>query len=424
MRLFYRIRYHPWVVGARNLVPHSWVNLLKHWPAAVLANGVYGWPSRKLVVIGVTGTDGKTTTATWLHHLLVQGGASAALVSTVAAKLGKRKIDTGLHVTAPDHFPLQRLLRQIVNQGFTHVVLEVTSHGLVQHRFGGVRFTGGVLTNVAEDHLDYHGSWKEYLAAKAKLFAHTKFAVLNAEDKSFRYLQAAVSGKIIPYGLKRGKVTLRDWQEFFPPLPAYNQANLLAAVAAARELGVETSFIRQAVRDLPPIRGRLEVMQSQPFLVVVDFAHTPHGLEQVLIGLRPKVKPEGKLIAVFGCAGQRDRTRRKMGQVAARLADITIITAEDPRTEGVKHISAEIARWARKGGAREVKPDALNQTGKRIFARIDDREAAIARAIELAQAGDVVGIFGKGHERSMAFGTTEYPWSDQKVVKTILRKGS
>lgn len=423
MSWFYRVRYYPWVVGLRNRLPHSWVNSLKHLPVAVAANLVYGWPSRKLTIIGVTGTDGKTTTATWLHHLLLQAEVRVALISTVAAKMGVRLIDTGLHVTAPDHLPLQRLLRRIVDEGFTHVVLEVTSHGLAQHRFFGVRFAGGIVTNVTEDHLDYHGSWLNYLHSKAKLFTRTKFAVLNQEDKSYRYLKKMVAGNVITYGLQGGQVNPRKLAFSLPVTEDFNKLNLLAAIAAAQALGVGERDLEKAVNSLPGIKGRLEIMQEKPFLVIVDFAHTPNALQQALTGLRPKVSKGGRLIAVFGCAGERDKGRRKMGKVAAELADVTIITAEDPRTEGVKRISADIARWARKGGGREVKPSGLVVRQKQVFVRLDDREAAITKAIELAQPGDVVGIFGKGHERSMAFGTTEYPWSDQKTVRKILKKG-
>jgi len=416
-----KIRYHPLIIRLRQKIPHVWVNRLKHLPTAVLANLVYGWPSRKLLVVGVTGTKGKTTTAVFLHHLLEKSGLKTGLISTIAAKIGEKEIDTGFHVTAPDHFPLQALLAQMVKRGLEYVVLEVTSHGLEQYRFWGINFSGGIITNVAEDHLDYHGTWKKYLLAKAKLFAKTQFAVLNVEDRSYPYLKDMVKGKIITYGRTEGDLNLKNCPFNLPLKDDFNKLNLLAAIATAQLLGVDKINIQRALLDLSLPVGRMEVIQKEP-LVVVDFAHTPQSLAVVLASLRRAVKPHGRLIAVFGCAGERDPGRRKMGKLAAELADITVITAEDPRTEGVKKISGEIAFWAKKGGAKEASQEQVTREMKQVFLRIDDREKAIEKALELVEVGDVVGIFGKGHEQSMCFGRIEYPWSDQKAVKKILQK--
>lgn len=422
MTLFYKLRYHSLMIKLRALIPNRWVNLFKHLPTAVLANLFFRFPARHLTIVGVTGTDGKTTTANYLYHILDANGLKVALISTVAAKIGQETLDTGFHVTSPDHFPLQALLRKIVNKHLTHLVLEVTSHGLEQYRFWGVPFTGGVVTNVSEDHLDYHGSWLNYLKAKARLFRHTRFAVLNQEDKSYRFLKPLTSGKIITYGLQSGQVNLESCGCRLPDLTPYNQQNLLAAIAAAQALGVESDKICANLDDLPRVKGRMEVMQKEPFLTVVDFAHTPNGLYQALTALRPKVEPGGRLIAVFGCAGERDKSRRRMGKVSGELADITIITAEDPRTEGVKKISADIARWAEKAKAREIKKAELFKRPRKVFLRLDDRTEAITAAVEVARRGDIVGVFGKGHEQSMCFGKTEYPWSDQKTVKMVLKE--
>lgn len=422
LNLWLRIRFCPLVVAIRRLLPNSLINSFKHWPTGMLANFLYGFPSRKLKVIGVTGTDGKTTTATYLHHLLEKSGFKVALISTVTAKLGKKEIDTGFHVTAPDHFALQQLVKKIAHKGYEYLILEVTSHGLAQHRFWGIKFYGGIVTNITQDHLDYHGSWLQYLAAKAKMFSQTRFAVLNKEDKSYRFLLSQVKGKVITYGLTQGDFNLNSLPFSLPVEGDFNKLNLMAALTAANFLGIELEEIRRALQTLPKIRGRLEFIQENPFAVVVDFAHTPNALQQALLALRKRVAEAGRLIAVFGCAGERDKGRRKMGKVSAESADITIITAEDPRTEGTGKISADIARWARKGKAKEIRITQLYRRAKKVFVRIDDRGEALTWAIGTAQKGDVVGIFGKGHERSICFGTKEYPWSDQDAVKKILSK--
>ncbi|MGI5828263.1 MAG: Mur ligase family protein [Patescibacteria group bacterium] len=405
----------------RRLVPNELVNSGKHLPMGILANLIYGFPSRKLTIIGVTGTDGKTTTATMLYHILLNTGYKVALVSTVSARIGNLDIDTGFHVTSPDHLPLQKLLKKICDQGFTHVVLEATSHGLAQHRFWGVTFFGGVVTNITEDHLDYHKTWENYALAKAKLFSSTRFAILNAEDKSYTFLKPRIKGKIVTYGQNKGDWNLKNSSFTLSIMGDFNRLNALAAVAAASELGVPKDKAFTAISTFKGVVGRMEVLQDKPFRVIVDFAHTPDALKTALTALRSQKSK--RLIAVFGCAGERDKNRRKMGMVAAKKADITVITAEDPRKEGVEAISDEIAGWAKRSGAMEVKKEQL-LTEKHlkypVFIRIPDRQEAIAFSISIAKKGDIVGIFGKGHERSMCFGTVENPWSDQEAVRKSL----
>ena len=417
-----KIRYSPFGVSLRSRIPHKIINRFKHFPLAVLANLFYNWPSKKLKMIGVTGTDGKTTTASLIYHILNSGGKKVALISTVSAKVGKKEIDTGFHVTSPSPFKLQRLLRQIADKGYQYVVLETTSHGLAQYRVWGINFLVSVVTNITEDHFLYHKTWKEYLEAKARLFKTTKYSILNIEDKSYKFLKKLAKGKIVTYGLKKGDFNLLKFQ-FKTKLPGdFNKLNCLAAIAVASVLGIKQQVIKKALINFSGVKGRMEVIQEKPFKLVVDFAHTPNALKQALITLRAYVKKGGKLIAVFGCAGERDKGRRKMGKVAAELADIIIITAEDPRTEGVCKISNDIARWAKKAGAREAKTINSLQTGKKLFIKINDREQAIVDALKIAKKGDVVGIFGKGHERSMCFGTTEYPWADQQIAKQALKR--
>jgi len=399
-----------------------------HLLRAVLANIYWRFPSQKLTVIGVTGTDGKTTTVHLIHHILKTAGKKADLISTVSAP--------GLHTTTPNPWILQKLLAQMVDRGVKYVVLEATSHGLDQHRLWGVKFYAGVITNVTHEHLDYHKTYENYLAAKAKLFRHVRVAVLNKDDKSFKYLNLKLKTKnlkLVTYGIKnRADFTPKTFP-FKTLLPGeYNRYNCLAAIAATSALEIPSEKIRKAVASFKGVIGRMEEINvGQDFKVIVDFAHTPNGLENVLKTILKLKSKNSKLIVVFGCAGLRDVAKRPMmGEVAARLADIAVLTAEDPRTEDVNEIINQIVQGCLKGGAKEK--DWSNWTNwsnlkEKIFLRIPDRREAIRFAIQkLAKRGDIVVICGKGHERSMCYGKTEYPWSDQeearKALKELLKK--
>jgi len=372
--------------------------------------------------VGVTGTDGKTTTATMLYHILKDNGYKVALISTVSAKIGNNDIDTGFHVTTPDPFMLQKLLVQIVQAGCTHVVLEATSHGFDQFRLWGVNFTGGIVTNITMDHLDYHKTWENYAKAKSILLRNTEFSILNKDDKSYEYLLNIASGKILNYGRSTGDYNLSKHQINLKIPGEYNKLNALAALAAALELGISRRDAINSLETFSGVKGRMEVIQKEPFKIIVDFAHTPNALLTALTDLKKDTK--GNLIAVFGCAGDRDPYRRRMGEISAKLADITIITAEDPREEGVEKISEEIARWAEKGGGIECQMSNIKSQNykKHIYLKIPDRREAIKFAIDIANKNDIVGIFGKGHEKSMCFGKKEMPWSDQETIKLLLGK--
>jgi len=385
-----------------------------HFFSALLAILAFRYPARQLTVIGVTGTDGKTTTVNLIYHILITSGKKVSLISSVNALIGKKEYDTGFHVTTPNPWALQKYLRQAVDKGCQFMVLEATSHGLDQHRLLGANFALGVVTNVTHEHLDYHKTYQNYLKTKAKLFQAVKLAVLNQDDKSFNYLKSVVpkKAKLITYGLKKGDFTPRTFK-FKTSLPGeYNQYNCLAAIAITSCLGLSNKMIKKGVSSFEPIKGRLEeIDEGQDFKVFIDFAHTPNALESVLKFL--KEKKEGKLIAVFGCAGERDRAKRPvMGEVSARLTDITVLTAEDPRTEDVNEIIDQIARGCQRAGGIE---------GKTFF-KVPDRAEAIKFSLRKAQKGDIVIICGKGHEKSMCFGKTEYPWSDQKEARQALKE--
>ncbi len=410
----YNLRSSPLGEGVRSLIPNEVVNTLWHLPRAILANLQFGFPSNKLIVIGVTGTKGKTSTAHLIYHILSKSKKKVALISTVSAMINGQEIDTGLHVTNPNPYKLQTLLKKMVDEDVEIVVLEVTSHGLAQHRNWGIRFELGIITNIQADHIQYHGGIDKYRLAKAKLISQSSKVFLNADDPQREFLTLFAKKHNVPVILYSGNID--DFQS----------QNQQAAIKVSQEFGVTENKAKSLLSTFPGIPGRMETIQDTPLMVVIDFAHTPDSLKAALLTLRRKVDKGSRLIAVFGCAGQRDPGRRMMGAVAAKYADLFIITAEDPRTERVEKISSDIAKHAVNEGAIEISQEKFHSYERKqnkssaIFTRIPDRKKAIAKAIHIARPGDVVGLFGKGHEKSMCFGKTEYPWSEHEVVHQAL----
>jgi len=446
MDIWKNFRNNPLGKRIRAFVPQSVVNTFFHFPLALLAVLFYRYPARKLKVIGVTGTDGKTTTVNLINRILKEAGLRTAMISTVGAEIDDKKIATGLHVTAPNPWLLQKLLRKMVDKGIKYVVLEATSHGLDQHRLLGCNFAIGVMTNVTHEHLDYHQTQEKYLAAKARLFKGVKIVVLNRDDKSYEYLFSKLPRKagyrfagqtpnseLVTYGIKRKADFTPSLFQLKTSLPGeHNQYNCLAAAIVATTLGVSREKIKQGLACFEGVSGRMEeIKEGQDFKVFVDFAHTPNALEQTLTQLRKELpldsaRGENKLILVFGCAGFRDRAKRPMmGKIAAQYADLTILTTEDPRTENINQIIDEIAQGCLVGGAKELtKGSRFKVRGSRLkyFFRISDRQEAISFAIQkLARKGDIVVICGKGHEKSMCCGETESPWSDQEAARKALK---
>jgi UDP-N-acetylmuramoyl-L-alanyl-D-glutamate--2,6-diaminopimelate ligase len=402
-----------------------------------------GFPSRSLVLIGVTGTDGKTTTVSLIFHILRKAGLRAGMIATVGAVIGGRELDTGFHVTTPDAPALQEYLARMVEGGLTHCVMEVTSHGLAQRRVAGCDFDFAVVTNITHEHLDYHGTFETYRAVKSGLFSglgsappkaavRERTAVLNADDPSFSYLRGQTKARVVTYGLRapsdvgasdirasgRGlQMTLRLAGREFPLQSrlhgAYNAENILAAAAlTAGGMGIDPRAVVEAVADMPGVPGRMESIEAgQDFLAIVDFAHTPNSLRRVLEDAHSMIAEGGRVIAVFGAAGLRDREKRpRMAAAGVELADLTILTAEDPRTESLDGILEEMAAGARARGGLE---------GKNFF-RIPDRGEALRFAVRSARKGDLVIACGKGHEQSMCFGDREYPWDDRQAMRAVL----
>lgn len=362
----------------------------------------FGYPAKKLTVIAVTGTDGKTTTVNLIYEILRAAGYKVGMVSTVGARIGNKVVGLRLHVTTPDEEVMQKLFKQMVDAGCTHAVIEVTSHRLAQYKTEGYNVKIAVLTNITHEHLDYHGTMEEYVAAKARLFRHVPFAVLNRDDPLFENLKFKISNlnsgganalranfkiQISNYS----KTKLRDIN---PSLEGeYNKQNIAAAEAVAKILDVRSQIVEKVVRNFAGVPGRREeVKMGQKFRCIVDFAHTPNGLKNLLESLKGK----GRLILVFGCTGERDKDKRPiMGEIADKYADIVIVTTDDVRNESQDEI--------------------YKQIGSKKAIREDDRDKAIMMAVKMAKPGDVVVAAGMGHEQTQLIGRVEIRRSDKEA---------
>ena len=422
------------------------------WAVAAL----YGFPSESMTVIGVTGTDGKTTTSIYLYNILRAAGLHTGMISTVSAMIDDEELDTGFHVTTPESPDIQRYLAMMRDKGVTHVIIESTSHGLVQKRVSAIDFDIAVVTNITHEHLDFHNSRQAYFEAKGMLFQKLgenqdrkvpPLAVLNYDDPdSYNFLDNLISVRKVAYSanghIHHASATIREINSSpagikaiarFTDLPNgpvetevrtsllgnYNGANFLAAMTAAiYGLGIDPSTAAFGIANVIGVPGRMQVInEGQNFTAIVDFAHTPNALEKALIAARKMLpvdtygNPQGRIIAVYGSAGLRDREKRRMmPDVSSRYADITVLTAEDPRTEPLNKILKEMADEAVDKGA---------VIGKTLFIEPDRREA-IRKGLSLANPGDIVLSLGKGHEQSMCFETTEYLWDDRTAMHAAL----
>ncbi len=383
----------------------------------LLAELKYKHPAKKLKIITITGTDGKTTSSTLLYHILKTAGKKVGLLSTVAAYLGKKSIDTGFHVTSPQPADLQKFMSQMISKNYEYLVLEVTSHGDYQFRTWGITPIISGLTNIANEHLDYHLNYKEYLKAKKDILAKAPVAVINADDRSYPYLiKKLTNTNLITYSKETPlpvKVQ-KTIEEVFPE--DYNQMNAKLVYALLKSLNIDDANFISGLKTFTGIPGRMEKVKdstlkgaSKRFNIIVDFAHTPQGLRSVLRSLKEKNSASSKLIAIFGCAGRRDKSKRpEMGKIATEIADISIFTAEDPRDEDIWSI------------IRQMKEQLI--TGHNKIVSIAERGEAIEYAItKIAQPGDTIAILGKGHEKSMNYKGVEYPWNDIEAIEKILK---
>jgi UDP-N-acetylmuramoyl-L-alanyl-D-glutamate--2,6-diaminopimelate ligase len=382
----------------------------------------YDYPALALKTIAITGTNGKTTTVNILRALLDLPESPAASIGTLGVLVGSegRVIPGGLGLTTPGPDELQRVLRELVNDGVSSVAMEVSSHALHQHRVHGVTFDAAVFTNITRDHLDYHGTMEEYFAAKAELVGYLKesgVAVVNADQPEWESLPTAP--RLLTYGIQSGDVRAEDisfdatgssWtlrhggdstQVRLPLLGDFNVINAVAAVSAALAVGMPLDALARSLAVVPQIPGRLELIAESP-PIIRDYAHTPDALVRALAALRPFVS--GKLILVFGAGGDRDPGKRPlMGAAAEAGADRVIVTSDNPRTEDPEAIIDEIERGMALRHDRE-----------------SDRRKAIARAIQIAQPGDTILLAGKGHETYQVVGTEKRDFDERKVVAELL----
>ena len=395
----------------------------------------------KMKYIGITGTDGKTTSCTMVYHILKNNGFKPALITTVSAKIGDRDIDTGFHTTTPSSQELYELILLAEKENCTHLIVECTSHGLHQGRLAGLKFDVVGYTNITQEHLDYHKTWREYVNAKSLLIRdHLKDngkVVFNKDDRAYKMLKKYTKDHV-DYSIKeKADIYADDISDcidelnFYlysgnerhktkvPLLGVYNVSNFLLAFGITKHLGLETDDIVKSISSFKTVEGRMQIIQKEPFMVIVDYAHTPNAIKEVLISSRKLMK--GKIIHVFGSAGHRDQYKRpEMGKWSNELADVTILTAEDCRQEKLSDINDAIGEGWRKG-----------KNKKSILYRFDDdsnnvqvRRDAIKKALELANKGDLVIITGKAHEKSLCFGQIEYPWNDIDEVMKLLKINS
>ncbi|MFN0275014.1 MAG: UDP-N-acetylmuramoyl-L-alanyl-D-glutamate--2,6-diaminopimelate ligase [Chitinophagales bacterium] len=397
----------------------------------IAAHNFFSQPSHQLKLIGVTGTNGKTTTATLLYELFEKLGFRTGLLSTVVNQIHKTSV-SATHTT-PDPVQLNKLLAEMVSAGCDYVFMEVSSHAAHQRRIAGLHFSGAVFTNISHDHLDYHKTFDEYIAAKKSFFdglGSEAFALINTDDKRGNVMLQNCKASKHTYSVKgNGDFTCRinennitglvlhiDGTEFHTSLVGeFNTWNILAVYATARLLGFDKQQVLTTLSKLSPVEGRFDVVYStQDTLTgVIDYAHTPDAVEKVLTTLRSSIKSSQKIITVIGCGGDRDKTKRPvMARVAAKLSDKAILTSDNPRSEIPEVIIAEMQNGID------------NDLEKKVIA-ITDRREAIKTAVMLAQKSDVILVAGKGHEKYQEIKGVKYPFDDKQILtenfKTLSR---
>lgn len=406
---------------------------------SILADYVYGHPSRDVKVIGVTGTNGKTTTTYLLEKIFNDCGRPAGVVGTIETRFGGAT--RPMAGTTPESHELQKTLKDMKEAGMRYCAMEVSSHALEQGRVKGCRFRTAVFTNLTQDHLDYHGTMENYAEAKGLLFSRLGnsyggvagdercYAVLNGDDPASKRFSRLTSAEIVTYGVDNDadiratgiKMTAQGTSfrvsgfggetEISLRLPGkFNVSNALAAIAAALLEGIALTDIKASLERASVVPGRVELVdEGQPFAVVVDYAHTPDGLRNVLGAAREFAA--GRIITVFGCGGDRDRTKRPlMGSIAAKLSDYVIVTSDNPRSEDPGMIISEIEKGILAEGI-----------GASCYSLIPDRRSAIEKAVEMASQGDVVLIAGKGHETYQLIGGQTYPFDDRITAIEAIR---
>jgi len=388
---------------------------------AYMAHQFYDAPSTKIKLVGVTGTNGKTTIATLLFKLFSSLGYTCGLVSTVQNQIGDQIIPA-THTT-PDAVSLNELLNTMVNAGCTHVFMECSSHAVHQHRITGLVFTGALFSNITHDHLDYHKTFEAYIAAKKGFFdalPSTAFAITNSDDKRGEVMLQNTKAKKLNYGLKssanyKGKILenaltglvmlVNEIEVHFRLIGEFNAYNLLAVYGAAINLGIESSVALTNLSMLAGAEGRFDyIISDKQIIGIIDYAHTPDALENVLATIKKLRKGYERVITVVGCGGDRDKTKRPiMAQTACDLSDRVILTSDNPRTEDPAEIIADMEAG-------------LNTAAKRKYISILDRKEAIKAAVEFAKPEDIVLVAGKGHEKYQDINGVKHPFDDKAIL--------
>ncbi|MDO4611854.1 MAG: UDP-N-acetylmuramoyl-L-alanyl-D-glutamate--2,6-diaminopimelate ligase [Candidatus Saccharibacteria bacterium] len=394
-----------------------------HFTQSVIASLKYSFPAKKLRVIAVTGTNGKTTTCFMIWHMLNQAGIKTGLMTTVA--WGTKKLHDELgHMTTVDAFTLNNRISQIKDDGAEVLVLEATSHALSQFRTFGVPIDIAVFTNLTHEHLDYHKTITNYRNAKGKLFRRAKLSILNADDKATTYYKT-IAKKYITYGIKNGENRAKSIKlgvsgvnysygdiNIETNIPGeFNVYNSLAAALVGREMGLSNEQIEDGIKTLEAVEGRMNIIdEGQPFTVIVDYAHAPDAIEKVFDSVKGH---KGRIISVHGGAGRRDPSTRPIrGAILAKYSDLVIITEDDSRDEDPEKIAADFIKGAEKQG---------KVLGKDLLKELDRRKA-IKLAFDKAKPGDLVLILGKGHEKTILRADGPHDFEDIKVARDLLRK--
>ena len=423
-------------------------NTFWHYPKNFITNIRYHSPAKKLKLIGITGTDGKTTTCILIYEILKKAGIKAGVITTIGAKYGdNQEISTGLHMTSPDHELFQQILSQMLAAGVTHVVCEVTAHGLDQYRFLGCHFITAAITNTSHEHLDYYPNMEEYIKSKAKIFTQSDYAILNKDDYSYQLIKPLLKTSYSTYSIdqesnyqaqnikltnKKLNFRVNDLIITTDSNYYYQINNILVALGIIDSLKIDHKFLVDTVKNFPKTKGRREEIKNNfKFKTIVDFAHTPNALEKTLSSLKKIAK--GNIIVIFGATGGRDQTKRpEMGRVVSSLANIAIITSDDTRNEDIHQINQQIINGIDSNNSNFIDLQSLesnkqiqdiNKTAQKKFTyfNIPNRQDAFNLAIKLAQPDDIVIACGKGHEDTILHGNTEYPWSETEAFRTALK---
>lgn len=393
-----------------------------HYMQSVVSGIKYGFPGRKLHVIGVTGTNGKSTTSFMIWQMLRNAGRKTGIMTTIAWGVDELKPELN-HMTTSDSFTLNSRIKEIVNLGAEYLVLEVTSHALAEFRILGIPIEIAVFTNLTHEHLDYHKTITRYRAAKGKLIKKANYSILNADDSSCKYYQK-IAKEYTTYGIKMGKNRAKNIKlshsgvkyslgdmTIETKIPGeFNVYNSLAAVMVGQRLGLSKEEIEEGIKSLSSVEGRMNIVdEGQPFSVIVDYAHAPDALEKVFSSIGDH---KGRIISVHGGAGRRDPSTRPIrGKILAKNSDIVIITEDDSRDEDPEKIAAGFIEGATEAGM---------VLGKNLKKELD-REKAIALALSLAKKDDLVLILGKGHEKTILRADGPHPFNDIEVAKRLLK---